>query len=121
MINSNSKRVTVQEHRTEPAPSLTVQVYELLRANGFSINEAVDSATKTRTAYLSTTQRVFQFAGPVIIEIVAAKARLVSAPKGLETPHRTLENIEAQQNLEISKRARAIRERREKDERRGNR
>ena len=123
---SNSKsstRATIASRRTsEPRPpSVTVQVYELLRETGFSINEALDAAAKTRKAYLSTTQRVFEFEGATTIEIVACTAKLKYAPRGFETPNRSIEKIEASENLDLNIRAQQIRERREKDERRGNR
>jgi adenylate kinase len=55
----------------------------------------------------------------VSFEITAAlRTRLISTALGYQTLDRVLERLNTQQNLEIDRRAREIRERRERDERR---
>ena len=96
---------------------ISVQLYQILMDHGFSISEAVDLASKWTKTYTSTSQRIFKF-GSVKVEIMACEAKLIFAPSNHETPARTLERIQAQQNLELDRRARKIRERRQADERR---
>jgi hypothetical protein len=101
-------------------PPVAVQIFELLRENGFSFSEALQLAGKATASYTSTSQRVFQF-GVVTIEISACVARLMYAPRGHETAARTSERIQTLLNSELEQRAKEIRKRREEDERRGNR
>jgi len=102
---------------SEPTPrSVSLQVYSLLIAHGFAAAEAAEHATKTATAYRNTTQSVFSFSGGLKIEILAANARVISAPRNYETPRRTMERIQAQQEIDLEKRAREIGERRKRDE-----
>ena len=78
-------------------------------------------SVETARVYKSTTtQRLFQFSGGVTIKISACTAKLLQAPpRNFETPRRTLERIQVQEQIELDRRARQIREQRERDERRG--
>ena len=118
-IAANTKTGTARKSLEPIPPPLKIQVFEVLRQNGFAFNEALELAADVINRFnASPRQRVFAF-GPVSFEITAAlRTRLISAPVGYETVDRLLERIEAQRNLEIDRREREIRARRERDERR---
>jgi DNA-binding transcriptional MerR regulator len=100
---------------------LRIQIHELLRDNGFAFSEAQELAAKAVTRFNATRERIFQF-GAVTLEITGGlRAKLIFAPRDHQTPARTVERIQAQQNIAIDQRAAEIRQRREADERRGNR
>lgn len=114
----NTRTATARTPIEPIPPTVKVQVYEILRNCGFSFGEALGLAGEAINSYKSTSQRIFQFNGVVTVEISAGVARLMYAPRGHETGARTVERIRALLNSEIDQRAREIREKRERDERR---
>jgi hypothetical protein len=104
--------------KTEPLPPLKIQVFEVLRQNGFGFTEAHQLAGEVIAQFNATQQRIFAF-GPVAFHIDAGlRTKLITAPLGYETLDRVLERIETQQHIEFDRRVREIREKRERDERR---
>ena len=118
VVYRSTKNTTARKLEPHPPPALNIQLYEILREHGFSFDEALSLATQSTAAYLSTSQRFFQFDDAVTIEVSACVARVIYARHGHETPARTSERIELLFNSELEQRAREIRKRREADERR---
>ena len=110
MINASSLS-------TATRPSVMTQIYELLTPY-FSHDEALSMSRHAATLYKSTPQKLFQFEG-VTIEVMACIAKLRYAPRGFESVRKTLERVEMQECIQLEQRARNIREKRERDERRG--
>ena len=94
MINNNrrvSTPATIASRTNRPlALPVAEQVYEIFRNNGFSIDEAIELSRQASHSYRTTTQRLFQFANALTIQISAGLAELTYAPRNYETPRRTL-------------------------------
>jgi hypothetical protein len=78
MISKNWK-VRTASAGIEPLPrSVGLQIFELLRAHGFSVADASKLAIETAQQYTSSPQSLFLFPGGLKVEIIGCRAKVIS-------------------------------------------